>query len=68
MDPNNNLPAITFNREGYAVGIVSGTLLELHDVTGTNAWTRCLSINLSGEMKTELYGVTDAANGGATCL
>jgi len=68
VDPNNNLPAITFNREGYAVGIVAGTLLELHDVTGTTAWTRCLSVNFSGQMKTELYGVIDADNAGATCL
>jgi type IV fimbrial biogenesis protein FimT len=62
------LSAITFNREGYAIGIANGTLLELHDATATNAWTRCLSINLSGQMKTELYGVVDADNGGATCL
>ena len=62
------LSAVTFNREGYAIGIANGTLLELHDATNTTAWTRCLSINLSGQMKTELYGVADADNGGATCL
>jgi len=59
-----NVAAITFNREGYAVGIANGTLLELHDFTNTTAWTRCLYVNLSGEMTTELFGVT---NNGVTC-
>jgi type IV fimbrial biogenesis protein FimT len=56
---SNNLSAVTFNREGYAIGIANGgALLQLHDLTGTTAWTRCLYINLSGEMTTELFGVT----------
>jgi type IV fimbrial biogenesis protein FimT len=61
---SNNVAAITFNREGYAIGIANGTLLELHDSTDTSAWTRCLSVNLSGEMTTELYGIT---TNGVTC-
>jgi type IV fimbrial biogenesis protein FimT len=61
---SNNVAAITFNREGYAVGIANGTLIELHDSTNTSAWTRCLYVNLSGEMATELYGIT---NNGVTC-
>jgi len=51
---SNNVTAITFNREGYAVGMANGTLLTLHDSTNTSAWTRCLSINLSGQMTSEL--------------
>jgi type IV fimbrial biogenesis protein FimT len=61
---SNNVAAITFNREGYAIGIANGTLLELHDSTNTTAWTRCLNVNLSGEITTELFGVT---NNGVTC-
>lgn len=61
---SNNVFAITFNRDGYAVGIPNGTLITLHDASDTSAWTRCLSINLSGEMATVVAGVT--ANG-ATC-
>jgi type IV fimbrial biogenesis protein FimT len=62
---SNNLSAVTFNREGYAVGVANGgALLQLHDLTGTAAWTRCLYINLSGEMTTELSGVT---TNGVTC-
>jgi type IV fimbrial biogenesis protein FimT len=61
---SNNVSAITFNREGYAVGIANGTLITLHDSTDTSAWTRCLSINLSGQMTTEYYGTT---TNGVTC-
>jgi type IV fimbrial biogenesis protein FimT len=59
-----NVAAITFNREGYAIGIANGTLIELHDSTNTTAWTRCMNVNLSGEITTELFGVT---NNGVTC-
>jgi len=61
---SNNVSAVTFNREGYAIGIANGTLITLHDSTDTKAWTRCLSIGLSGEMTSELYGTT---TNGATC-
>jgi type IV fimbrial biogenesis protein FimT len=61
---SNNVTVITFNREGYAVGMANGTLLTLHDSTNTSAWTRCLSINLSGQMTSQLQGIT--ANG-VTC-
>jgi type IV fimbrial biogenesis protein FimT len=64
FNASNAVSVITFNREGYAIGIANGTLIELHDSTNTHAWTRCLSVNLSGEMTTELYNVT---NNGVTC-
>jgi type IV fimbrial biogenesis protein FimT len=61
---SNNVSAVAFNRDGYAVGIPNGSLITLHDSSDTNAWTRCLSINLSGEMTTELFGTT---TNGTTC-
>ncbi len=61
---SNNVSAVTFNRDGYAVGIANGTQITLHDSTDTSAWTRCLSIGLSGEMTSELAGTT---TNGATC-
>jgi type IV fimbrial biogenesis protein FimT len=61
---SNGISVITFNRDGYAGGIVNGTLITLHDSTGNAAWTRCASIALSGEVTTEQSGVT---NNGATC-
>jgi type IV fimbrial biogenesis protein FimT len=61
---SNNVSVITFNREGYAVGMANGTLLALHDSGNNSAWTRCLSINLSGQMMREIAGTI---NNGATC-
>ena len=55
---SNTVSAITFNREGYAVGIANGTLITLHDSSNNSAWTRCLFINLSGQMMSERVGVT----------
>ncbi len=55
FNASNGVSVITFNREGYAVGIANGTLISLHDSTDTSAWTRCLSVNLSGAMTTEIY-------------
>ena len=56
---SNGVSSITFNREGYAVGIANGTLVTLHDFTATTAWTRCVSVNLNGMSFTLKYdGVT----------
>ncbi len=55
---SNDVAAITFNREGYAVGIATGTLITLQDSTGTAAWTRCLSVSLNGMMSTVKHGET----------
>jgi type IV fimbrial biogenesis protein FimT len=61
---SNSVSVITFNREGYAVGMANGTLLTLHDSTNNSAWTRCLSINLSGQMTSEMQGTI---TNGVTC-
>jgi type IV fimbrial biogenesis protein FimT len=59
FDASNGVAVITFNREGYAVGIPNGTLITLHDSTGNTAWTRCLSVNLSGMLASKKFdGVT----------
>ena len=61
---SNNVSVITFNREGYAVGMANGTLLTLHDSSNNASWTRCLTINLSGQMMSEMSGTTF---NGVTC-
>jgi type IV fimbrial biogenesis protein FimT len=61
---NNNIGLVTFNREGYAIGIPNGTLISLHDATAATNWTRCLYINLVGLLVTQKYG--DITNG-VTC-
>jgi type IV fimbrial biogenesis protein FimT len=61
----NNVSVITFNREGYAIGMPNGgTSMSLHDSSNTTAWTRCLLINLSGQMTSQIYGAT---TNGVTC-
>lgn len=56
--------AITYNREGYAVGLSgSGTLITLHDSTGNANWTRCVSVNLNGMSFSLRVGTTN----GVTC-
>jgi type IV fimbrial biogenesis protein FimT len=59
----NTISAVTFNREGYANGIPNGTLIALHDSTNNRNWTRCLSVNLSGMMRSQTYGTAN----GVTC-
>jgi type IV fimbrial biogenesis protein FimT len=56
---SNAVSTITFNREGYAVGIPALTLISLHDSTATTAWTRCVSVNLNGMAFTLRYGTTN---------
>jgi type IV fimbrial biogenesis protein FimT len=56
---NNNIDAITFNREGYAGGLPAGTLITLHSTPTTDAWTRCLSLSLTGQMTTEMVAATN---------
>jgi type IV fimbrial biogenesis protein FimT len=51
----NNVGAVTFNREGYANGIATGTSIQLHDATSNNSWTRCLSVSLVGMMASQIY-------------
>jgi type IV fimbrial biogenesis protein FimT len=61
---SNTVASVTFNREGYAGGLPAGTLITLHDSTGTPAWTRCLSLSFTGQMTTEMVNVT---SNGSTC-
>ena len=56
LTANNSVTAFTFNRAGYAVGVVAGTLVTLHDVTSTSTWTRCLSVGMVGMMAVQTYG------------
>ena len=64
FNASNGVSVVTFNREGYAIGMANGTLISLHDSTNTNAWTRCLLVNLSGQMTSQQFGVT---TNGVTC-
>ncbi|MGO9513404.1 MAG: GspH/FimT family pseudopilin [Steroidobacteraceae bacterium] len=48
--------AITFNRMGYGqTGSAVPITVNLHDVTNTTAWTRCLAVTPIGTATTEKY-------------
>jgi type IV fimbrial biogenesis protein FimT len=54
---NNNLQAVTFNREGFALGLpAGGVTLTLHNSTAVTAYSRCLALTLIGQMTTQLHG------------
>jgi type IV fimbrial biogenesis protein FimT len=53
---DNNVAAITFNREGFAFGLPGTVTLTLHDQTGNSVWTRCLAISIVGQLQTEKVG------------
>jgi type IV fimbrial biogenesis protein FimT len=49
---NNNVIAVTFNREGFANNLgTANVTLTLHDKTSSKNWTRCLSMTPTGAMK-----------------
>jgi type IV fimbrial biogenesis protein FimT len=53
---NNNVNAITFNREGFATTPAAGfasTTIALKDSTANATWTRCLYVTNIGQMATE---------------
>ena len=60
---SSKLDSVTFNREGFAVGLPNaGVTLTLHDSTGNAAFTRCLAITLVGMMTTQTHATA------ATCI
>ena len=63
---DNNVGAITYNREGFATTAVGfpNTTITLHDSSANAAWTRCLWITPVGLLTTE----TPANNRSGTCL
>jgi type IV fimbrial biogenesis protein FimT len=54
--PDTWIWAVTFNREGYALGMPATTTISLHDPTWNSNMTRCLQISLVGQMQTERFG------------
>ena len=49
---NSTVNAVTFNREGFAVGLPNaGVLVTLHDSSHSASFTRCLQITLVGTVK-----------------
>jgi type IV fimbrial biogenesis protein FimT len=66
FNADNNVGAITYNREGFATTAVGfpNTTITLHESSANAAWTRCLWITPVGLLTTE----TPANNPSGTCL
>ncbi len=55
--PNATFTVIIFNREGYAkTNEATNVTMELHDLTNTSQWTRCLQITPVGMLSTQRVG------------
>jgi type IV fimbrial biogenesis protein FimT len=48
--------AVTFNREGFALGIVNNVTVTLHAVVPSTGSTRCLQITIVGQLTTQTSG------------
>lgn len=54
---DNNVRAVTFNREGFAVGLPAGNVtLRLHDSTSASGLTRCVAVTTVGRTAVQKYG------------
>jgi len=51
------LAAVTFNRNGFAVGLAGNSTFTLHDASNTAVWSRCVLVTQVGRMLTQLSGV-----------
>jgi hypothetical protein len=47
---------VTFNREGFALGIPNNITVTLHAVVPTANSTRCLQITIVGQLTTQTTG------------
>ena len=56
LNADSNLSALTFNREGFALGVPGTATLTLHDPTGNSKLTRCLAVSIVGQLQTEQSG------------
>ena len=57
---DNSVQSITYNREGFAAGLLvpaAGYItITLHDKNSTAQWTRCLEVNTIGKVRVERSG------------
>ena len=53
---DNTTKAVSFNREGFALGLPGAVTVKLHDTTSNSYWTRCLAISIVGQLLTEKVG------------
>jgi type IV fimbrial biogenesis protein FimT len=54
---SSNTSTVTFNREGFAVGLPGIITIALHNVTSVPAYTRCLALSAVGILQVQTVGV-----------
>jgi MFS superfamily sulfate permease-like transporter len=61
FNANNGMSEVTFNREGFALGLANKVTVTLHAATPTASSTRCLQITIVGQLTTEVAGIGGCA-------
>jgi type IV fimbrial biogenesis protein FimT len=57
LSADNNVRAVTFNRDGFAVGLPAGNVtLTLHDPTSASGLTRCVALTTVGRTSVQRSG------------
>jgi type IV fimbrial biogenesis protein FimT len=56
FNANNGMRAVTFNREGFALGLPNTITVTLHAAVPNTSTTRCLQITIVGQLTTESAG------------
>jgi type IV fimbrial biogenesis protein FimT len=56
FNANNGMTGVTFNREGFALGLANTVTVTLHAAVPNNGTTRCLQITIVGQLTTETAG------------
>jgi type IV fimbrial biogenesis protein FimT len=51
-----NTTAVTFNREGFAVGLAGPVTVTLHNSNNVSSFTRCLQVSAVGILQVETVG------------
>ncbi|MGH8232048.1 MAG: GspH/FimT family pseudopilin [Steroidobacteraceae bacterium] len=51
-----NTSGVTFNREGFAVGLAGPVTVTLHNSTNVSSFTRCLQVSAVGIVQVETVG------------
>jgi type IV fimbrial biogenesis protein FimT len=61
FNANNGMSTVTFNREGFALGLANKVTVTLHAAVATTGSTRCLQITIVGQLTTETAGIGGCA-------
>jgi type IV fimbrial biogenesis protein FimT len=61
LNADNGMTAVTFNREGFALGLANKVTVTLHAAVPTTGSTRCLQITIVGQLTTETAGIGGCA-------